>query len=131
MFMLVRGGSHHVASQIPLISLQANAYWAMYRVARNYPSLVTTHNWQWYLNQAVATVKSVTAGGRANENDGWMDETVFRYILEDLQREGLTANASLVESRMKARQAIWATERYPCVSIRLKRRGILRTFFHQ
>ncbi|KZV68436.1 hypothetical protein PENSPDRAFT_582365 [Peniophora sp. CONT] len=91
----------------------ANAYWAMYRVARNYPSLVSTHNWQWYLNQAVGTIQSATVGGRANENDGLMDETGFRLILDDLKREGLTANASLVESRMKARQAIWATERYP------------------
>lgn len=88
----------------------------MYRVARNYPSLVSMHNWQWYLNQAVGTIQSATIGGRANENDGLMDETGFRLILEDLKREGLTTNASLVESRMKARQAIWATERYPCVT---------------
>ena len=88
----------------------------MYRVARNYPSLVTLHSWQWYLNQAVGTIASVTIGGRANENDGWMDETVFRFILDDLKREGLTANASLVESRMRARQAVWAGERYPCVT---------------
>lgn len=44
-----------------------------------------------------------------------MDETVIRFLLDDLKREGLTANASLVESRMQARAANWATERFPYV----------------
>ncbi|KAK7680558.1 hypothetical protein QCA50_016340 [Cerrena zonata] len=89
------------------------AYWALYRVARNYPSLVKTHDWQWYINQAVLTVKRMTDGGVGYTNDGLMDETVFRMLLDDLQREGLTANASLVESRMSAREQVWAGERYP------------------
>ena len=38
------------------------AYWALYRVARNYPSLVKTHTWQWYINQAVLTVLTMTNG---------------------------------------------------------------------
>lgn len=101
------------------------AYWALYRVARNYPSLVKTHNWQWYLNQAVTTVVTM-----ANPNsvgyvdDGLMDETVFRVLLDDLYREGLTANASVVESCMKARWTIWAGERYPYVSSLLARVAI-------
>jgi hypothetical protein len=90
------------------------AYWALYRVARNYPSLVKTHTWQWYLSHAVSTVVTM-----ANPNsvgyvdDGLMDETVIRVLLDDLYREGLTANATLVESLMKARWTIWAGERYP------------------
>ncbi|KAI0027215.1 hypothetical protein K488DRAFT_81200 [Vararia minispora EC-137] len=91
----------------------ANAYWSMYRVARNYPALVKTHTWQWYLNQAVLTISSAFRGGVGNANDGLMGETVFRYILDDLIREGLTANASLVQSKMQARHAIWAAERFP------------------
>ena len=82
-------------------------------MARNYPSLVKTNNWQWYINQAVLTVKRMTDGGVGYTNDGLMDETVFRVLLDDLQREGLTANASLVESRMRARERVWAGERYP------------------
>ncbi|KAA1478083.1 hypothetical protein DENSPDRAFT_657361 [Dentipellis sp. KUC8613] len=91
----------------------ANAYWALYRVARNYPALVSVHDWQWYLNQAVLTIATVTDGRVGYADDGWMGETAFRLILDDLQREGLAANATLVESRMKARQQIWAGERYP------------------
>lgn len=85
----------------------------MYRVARNYPSLVKTHNWQWYLNQAVLTVASMTNGNVGYADDGLMDETVILFLLDDLKREGLTANATLVEARMQARAALWATERYP------------------
>ena len=55
----------------------------------------------------------MTDGGVGYTNDGLMDETVFRVLLDDLQREGLTANASLVESRMRARERVWAGERYP------------------
>lgn len=46
-------------------------------------------------------------------DDGLMDETVIRFLLDDLKREGLTANASLVESKMKSRASVWAGERFP------------------
>ncbi|GJF00196.1 hypothetical protein PsYK624_164760 [Phanerochaete sordida] len=89
------------------------AYWSMYRVARNYPALVKVHTWQWYLNQAVMTVARMTAGDVGYATDGLMDETVIGFLLNDLKREGLTANASLVESRMKTRAQLWSTERFP------------------
>ncbi|OJT05990.1 hypothetical protein TRAPUB_3177 [Trametes pubescens] len=89
------------------------AYWSLYRVARNYPSLVKTHTWEWYLNQAVMTVASMTNGRVGYADDGLMEETVIRYLLDDVKREGLTANATLIESRMRARETIWAGERYP------------------
>ena len=82
-------------------------------MARNYPSLVKTHTWQWYLNQAVFTVLRMTNGNVGYADDGLMDETVIRVLLEDLKREGLSANATAVENRMKARATIWASERYP------------------
>ncbi|KAG6841719.1 hypothetical protein C0991_007605 [Blastosporella zonata] len=88
------------------------AYWALYRVARNYPSLVSVQTWQWYLNQAVFTVSTLT-NGVGFANDGLMGETVIRFLLNDLKREGLTANVTLVENRMKARETVWAGERYP------------------
>ncbi|KAG5733784.1 hypothetical protein E4T56_gene8209 [Termitomyces sp. T112] len=91
----------------------AAAYWALYRVARNYPSLVSVQTWQWYLNQAVFTVDIMTGGRVGFANDGLMGETVIRYLLNDLKREGLTVNATLIESRMRARENVWAGERYP------------------
>ncbi|KAG6857298.1 hypothetical protein H0H87_006491 [Tephrocybe sp. NHM501043] len=91
----------------------AAAYWALYRVARNYPSLVSVQTWQWYLNQAVFTITTLTNGRIGFVGDGLMGETVFRLLLDDLKREGLTSNATLVESRMKARATTWAGERYP------------------
>ncbi|CDO68984.1 hypothetical protein BN946_scf184777.g14 [Trametes cinnabarina] len=89
------------------------AYWSLYRVARNYPALLKRQTWEWYLNQAVMTVATMTNGRVGYANDGLMEETVIRYLLDDLQREGLTANATLVESRMRAREQVWAGERYP------------------
>ncbi|TFY80231.1 hypothetical protein EWM64_g3784 [Hericium alpestre] len=91
----------------------ANAYWSLYRVARNYPDLVKIHDWQWYLNQSVLTIASAMNGRVGYADDGWMGETVFRLVLDDLRREGLTENATLVESRMRARQSVWAGEHYP------------------
>ena len=58
------------------------AYWALYRVARNYPSLVKTHTWEWYLNQAVNTVVRMTQGDVGYADDGLMDETVIRFLLD-------------------------------------------------
>lgn len=91
------------------------AYWSLYRVARNYPNIALTQPWSWYLNQAFQTVLAMTNGQVGYAGDGLMDETVFLYLLSDLQREGLTANATAMESKMKARYSVWATERFPWV----------------
>ncbi|KAJ6606824.1 hypothetical protein B0H10DRAFT_2074531 [Mycena sp. CBHHK59/15] len=89
------------------------AYWALYRVARNYPALVSTHTWQWYINQAVTTIKAMMSPSVGYNTDGLMGETVFRLLLDDLKREGLTVNATFVETQMKRRWTTWSTERYP------------------
>ncbi|KAF5340490.1 hypothetical protein D9758_014565 [Tetrapyrgos nigripes] len=88
-------------------------YWAMYRVARNYPSLVHIQDWHWYINQAVLTVQSMTNGRVGFANDGLMGETVIRLLLDDLKREGLTTNATFVESRMRTRWTTWSQTRFP------------------
>ncbi|KII94313.1 hypothetical protein PLICRDRAFT_50293 [Plicaturopsis crispa FD-325 SS-3] len=90
-----------------------SAYWAIYRVARNYPDTTKLHTWQWYIDKAVATVATMTDGAVGYADDGLMEETVIRYLLQDLKREGLEANATLVEARMRARENVWAGERYP------------------
>ncbi|KAF7347264.1 hypothetical protein MVEN_01481500 [Mycena venus] len=89
------------------------AYWALYRVARNYPALVSTHTWQWYINQAVLTVSAMMSPSVGYNDDGLMGETVLRLLLDDLKREGLTQNATFVETKMRTRWTIWSTERYP------------------
>ncbi|KAJ7608673.1 hypothetical protein FB45DRAFT_762954 [Roridomyces roridus] len=91
----------------------AAAYWALYRVARNYPALVTTHTWQWYINQAVNTVKALMSPSIGYNTDGLMGETVFRFLLDDLTREGLTTNATFVQAQMKTRWTGWSKQRYP------------------
>ena len=91
----------------------AAAYWSLYRVARNYPDLAKVQTWQWYLDQALQTTLFMTGGGVGFVNDGLMDETVLLFLLQDLKREGLSTNATLLESRMKARQTVWAGERFP------------------
>jgi Family of unknown function (DUF5695) len=96
------------------------AYWAMYRIARNYPGLVKNHPWAWYLNQACQTIgfafSSRDAGGRPRvgyTEFGLMEGTVFLKVLEDLQREGLKTQAAEIEALMKARADRWKTEAYP------------------
>ncbi|KEP45918.1 putative glycoside hydrolase family 43 protein [Rhizoctonia solani 123E] len=88
-------------------------YWSLYRAARNYPSLATKKTWQYYISQALNTVLFATNGRVGYADVGLMGETVFLYLLDDLKREGLTANATALESRMKARADRWSTEPYP------------------
>lgn len=85
----------------------------MYRVARNYPSLVTTQTWQYYLTQAVTTVTAMTNGKVGYADAGLMGETVIRLLLDDLKREGRTSDATAVESKMRSRWQVWASQRYP------------------
>ncbi|KAF7358696.1 hypothetical protein MSAN_01208600 [Mycena sanguinolenta] len=86
------------------------AYWALYRVARNYPALVSTHTWQWYINQAVLTVQAMMSPSVGFNTDGLMGETVIRMLLSDLQREDLTANATLVQESNGLRTSRFGSE---------------------
>jgi Family of unknown function (DUF5695) len=95
------------------------AYWAMYRLARNYQGLVTDHPWQWYLDQAFQTVKFLTgrnANGYYNVgylNEGLMEGDIFLMLLKDLQREGWHQQAAELEAAMKERTEHWNREAYP------------------
>ena len=90
------------------------AYWALYRVARNYNETVALNQtWEWYLSQAFNTVMAMTDGSVGYADDGLMEETVFLYLLNDLKREGFASNFTAMESRMSARHDVWATERFP------------------
>ncbi|KAB8301599.1 hypothetical protein EYC80_003441 [Monilinia laxa] len=91
----------------------AAAYWALYRVARFYPTLVKTKTWQWYLDQAYQTIIYATGPNTSYVDVGLMGETVWGYILQDLQNEGNTTAASKVIAAMKARANLWNSDAVP------------------
>lgn len=94
----------------------AVAYWVMYRLARNHPGLVTDHSWQWYLNQAYETSMAMTRLAPYYAQFGQMEGDVFVYILRDLQREGMTAQADRLKAAMYRRAERWSHEQYPFAS---------------
>lgn len=91
------------------------AYWAMYRVARAYPDLVTSHDWEWYLNQAYETVMRCYVQDQSGNYIvgyalvGLMGETVWGELLNDLQRENQTEKVSKLETVMQDRVDYWDT----------------------
>ncbi len=91
------------------------AYWSMYRLSRNTTGLVTTHPWDWYLNQAHETLMFLTnpANRVGYVNVGLMGATTFALVLEDMKREGWTERAAALEARMKTRADRWAAQSYP------------------
>ena len=89
------------------------AYWSLYRVARNSQGVVTRHPWQWYLNQAYQTTLAMRSLAPYYTRFGQMEGTVFLRLLEDLKREGWTAQAAKLEDLMRERAAVWRTEPYP------------------
>ncbi|KAK6608415.1 hypothetical protein H4I95_03795 [Botrytis cinerea] len=89
------------------------AYWALYRVARFYPTLVTRQTWQWYLNQAYETIIYATGPNTGYVNVGLMGETVWGYVLQDLQNEGNSTAANAVIAAMKTRANSWNSEAVP------------------
>lgn len=94
------------------------AYWSLYRIARNHPGL-TKHPWAWYLDQAYGTTEFLTSRNARGEDRvgywrlGLMDGSVFVALLDDLQREGWTEKAKLIEARMRERADRWKAEAYP------------------
>ncbi len=91
------------------------AYWSMYRIARNTEGLVTTHPWDWYLNQAHETMMYMTnpANRVGYVNVGLMGATTFAMVLDDMKREGWTEKSAALEARMKTRADRWAGQSYP------------------
>jgi hypothetical protein len=91
----------------------AAAYWVLYRLARDHKGLVTGHPWQWYLQHAYETSVAMTNFARWYSQFGQMEGDIFLKILKDLRREGMTAQADDLESRMRARADHWKVEAYP------------------
>ncbi len=90
------------------------AYWAMYRVARNYPGLVTKHPWDWYLNQAFQTANYLgTHSNIGNSRDGLMDGTIFLFLLDDLKHENRVEQANALEAQLKNHAEDWSRRAVP------------------
>lgn len=91
----------------------AALYWTMYRLARNHEGLVRNHPWEWYLTSAFETSEAMMRLAPYYAQFGQMEGTVFLRILEDLQREGWTKEATALEATMKARALHWRSLGYP------------------
>src|SRR5215831_16941520 len=90
------------------------AYWAMYRLARNYQGFVTKHGWEWYLNQAFQTANYLgTHPNIGNSRDGLMDGTIFLLLLEDLRRENWLEQATALEAQLKTHAEDWSHRPVP------------------
>jgi hypothetical protein len=97
------------------------AYWTMYRLARNYPGLVSKRAWDWYLDKAFNTVKYMTGGfaqpgargGVGYVNVGLMNGSIFVMLLDDLKREGWKEQSEYLETAMKRRADRWNADAYP------------------
>ena len=91
----------------------AAAWWVLYRLARYHQNLVTQEDWRTYLIRAGETIKAMMRDAPAYTRFGQMEGDVFVAILGDLRREGLTREASRIETLMKGRAERWRREKYP------------------
>lgn len=91
-------------------------YWALYRVARDYPKQQLRSDWSWYLARAFNTTQYCLANSAANCDYGLvglMGEWVLGELLQDLKREGMTNEVAALEATMRYRANRWETEAVP------------------
>ena len=91
----------------------AAAHWVLYRLARNHQGLVSNHPWEWYLERAYKTGEAMARQAPRYAQFGQMDGTVFLLILQDLRREGWSAQADALEATMRERADHWRSLGYP------------------
>lgn len=91
----------------------AVAYWVLYRLARNHPGLITNHPWDWYLNHAYETSLAMEQYASGYAEFGQMEGDIFVFILDDLKREGYTAQANELEAKMRSRADHWRSQAFP------------------
>ncbi|PSN61753.1 hypothetical protein BS50DRAFT_651153 [Corynespora cassiicola Philippines] len=92
------------------------AYWTMYRVARDYPAHELRAEWSWYLGRAYNTTQFCLSNEAANCDYGLvglMGEWVLGELLEDLKREGMSAEVAALEETMRFRAELWETQAVP------------------
>jgi hypothetical protein len=91
----------------------AAAHWVLYRLARNHQGLVSNHPWEWYLERAYQTGEAMARHAPRYAQFGQMDGTIFLLILQDLRREGWSAQADALETTMRERADHWRSLGYP------------------
>ena len=91
----------------------AAAHWVMYRLARNYTGLITYNDWSWYLENSFEPTMAMVKHAPYYAQFGQMEGTIFLLLLDDLQREGWSDKADILESAMKERVEHWASLNYP------------------
>lgn len=89
----------------------AAAHWVLYRLGKYYK--VNGINWKSSLQNAYHTSVAMVNIAPYYVQFGQMEGSVFLFILKDLQREGMTAMAADLESKMKMRAQHWRTLQYP------------------
>ncbi|KAL9091718.1 MAG: hypothetical protein Q9159_001233 [Coniocarpon cinnabarinum] len=87
-------------------------YHSLYRAERANPGILTMQSPLWYLNQSAQTVLFATANADYIE-DGLMCETVWLQVLQDLQAENMTTEATRFENAMRSRQQYWSGQADP------------------
>ena len=91
----------------------AAAHWVLYKLSRNYNNLVTEEGWSNYLRRAYHTAIAMVDKAPYYAQFGQMEGSVFLFILQDLKKEGLTAEATHLESTMRKRAEHWRKLNYP------------------
>ncbi|WP_342648201.1 DUF5695 domain-containing protein [Mucilaginibacter sp. CSA2-8R] len=89
----------------------AAAHWIMYRLGRYHK--MNDIDWKTSLEKAYHTTVAMVNIAPYYVQFGQMEGSVFLFILKDLQREGMTAMAADLESKMKMRAQHWRTLQYP------------------
>jgi hypothetical protein len=89
------------------------AYWALYRLARDHRGLVTHRDWHWYLTQAYETTMAMMRLAPDQSRFGQMEGDIFVAVLDDLRREGMTAEADGLQAAMRARADVWQKAAFP------------------
>lgn len=91
----------------------AAAHWVLYKLSRNYNNLVTEEGWSNYLRRAYHTAIAMVEKAPYYAQFGQMEGSVFLFILQDLKKEGLTAEATHLEFTMRKRAEHWRKLNYP------------------
>lgn len=91
----------------------AAAHWVLFKLSKNYQNLVTEEAPSTYLDRAYNTAIAMIEKAPYYSQFGQMEGSIFLFILEDLEREGMTKEAEHLKAVMQKRALHWASLNYP------------------
>lgn len=91
----------------------AAAHWVLYKLSKNYKNLVIEESPNSYLDRAYNTAMAMVEKAPHYAQFGQMEGSIFLFILQDLEREGLTVQAKNLYAAMYKRAQHWASLNYP------------------